>query len=122
MIQVKTGEHSELAFSVSTITIVLTIHPSALLTVNFAAFLANTGGIVSGNVFLDKYEPAYRVPLGITLAIEVTGLTLILFLRFWMTWDNRKRNRSQGVNWQSKDVPTEALTEGPKNPLFRHFC
>ncbi|WVQ84746.1 hypothetical protein IAT38_006903 [Cryptococcus sp. DSM 104549] len=84
-------------------------------------FLANMGGIVSANVFLDKWSPAYKIPLGITAGIEALGLTLIISLRLWMTLDNRRRNRAQGVNFQSKDVPTEALSEGPSNPLFRHF-
>ncbi|ORY24762.1 major facilitator superfamily domain-containing protein [Naematelia encephala] len=84
-------------------------------------FLANTGGIVSANIFLDKWEPAYRAPLAITAGIEGLGLVLIVTLRLWMTWDNRRRNKEQGVNWQSKDVPTEALSDGPANPLFRHF-
>lgn len=38
-----------------------------------------------------------------------------------MYLDNKKRNKAQGVNWQSKDVPTEALADGLKNPVFRHF-
>ncbi|KAK4687543.1 hypothetical protein P7C73_g2583, partial [Tremellales sp. Uapishka_1] len=84
-------------------------------------FLANTGGIVSTNIFLDKFKPKYTVPLAITAGIEALGLVLILGLRMWMWNDNRKRNKAQGVNWQSKDVPTEALAEGPANPSFRHF-
>lgn len=39
----------------------------------------------------------------------------------YMTMDNRRRNKAQNVDWQSKDVPTEALVDGPRNPLFRHF-
>lgn len=79
------------------------------------------GGIVSANIFLDKISPAYKVPLAISAAFETTGLIVVIFLRFWMSWDNARRNNRQGVNWQSKDVPTEALAEGARNPLFRHF-
>lgn len=39
----------------------------------------------------------------------------------WMYFDNKKRNKAQGVNRQPKDVPTEALADGPKNPLVRDF-
>ncbi|EAL19013.1 hypothetical protein CNBI0260 [Cryptococcus deneoformans B-3501A] len=84
-------------------------------------FLANTGGIVSANIFLDKWAPAYREPLAITVGIEALALGLVIALRMWMYLDNKKRNKAQGVNWQSKDVPTEALADGLKNPLFRHF-
>ncbi|KAK8870117.1 hypothetical protein IAR55_000687 [Kwoniella newhampshirensis] len=84
-------------------------------------FLANAGGIVSANIFLDKWAPGYRIPLAITAGVEALGLILILGLRAYMTLDNRRRNREQGVNYSSKDVPTQALSEGPANPLFRHF-
>ena len=85
------------------------------------AFLANLGGIVSANIFLDKWASAYRIPLAVTAGVEALALCLVLFLRFWMAWDNSRRNKAQGVKWQSKDVPTEALAEGSSNPLFRHF-
>lgn len=84
-------------------------------------FLANTGGIVSANIFLDEWAPQYRIPLIIICVIEAVALVLIVALRMYMWADNKRRNKVQGVNWQSKDVPTEALTEGPTNPLFRHF-
>jgi len=57
----------------------------------------------------------------ITACIEAIALVLIVGLRMWMMWDNRKRNKAQNVDWQSIDVPTEVLSEGPKNPMFRHF-
>ena len=76
---------------------------------------------MSANIFRDEWAPHYVIPLIITACLEVLGLSLVLALRTWMALDNRRRNREQGVNWGSKDVPTEALGEGPSNPLFRHF-
>lgn len=84
-------------------------------------FVGNAAGIVSANIFLAKWEPQYRIPLAIVAGMEGMALILTVSMRLWMTWDNKRRNREQGVNWQSKDVPTEALSEGSKNPLFRHF-
>ncbi|WVQ75755.1 hypothetical protein IAR50_005386 [Cryptococcus sp. DSM 104548] len=84
-------------------------------------FLANAGGIVSANIFLDKWSPAYIIPLAITCALEALGVMLIVSLGMWMRWDNRRRNRAQGVEWGSGDVPTEVLKDGPKNPSYRHF-
>ncbi|KAJ4424269.1 hypothetical protein N0V82_001135 [Gnomoniopsis sp. IMI 355080] len=84
-------------------------------------FLANTGGFVSANIFLDKWAPQYVIPLGITCGIEVLALVLVVGLRLYMSIDNRRRNKQHNVEWQSKDVPTEALGDGPRNPLFRHF-
>lgn len=78
---------------------------------------------LTGNqqIFLDKWAPRYVIPLAITCAIEGLALVLVLGFRFYMAADNRRRNKEQNVNWQSKDVPTEALADGPRNPLFRHF-
>ncbi|KAK0457192.1 major facilitator superfamily domain-containing protein [Desarmillaria tabescens] len=42
------------------------------------------------------------------------GISLVLSLR-------TRRNRAQGVNWSSKDVPTAALAVGVASPEFRHF-
>lgn len=72
-------------------------------------------------IFLDKWSPQYVIPLAITCAIEGLALLLVILLRGYMTIENRRRNKAQNVNWQSKDVPTEALIEGPKNPTFRYF-
>lgn len=54
-------------------------------------------------------------------ALEGVGLACILGLRTWMYMDNKRRNKEQGVEWQSKDVPTEVLAAGPSDPRFRHF-
>ena len=85
-------------------------------------FLGNSAGIVSANIFLSKWEPEYTIPLAITAGITGIALILTLWLRLWMGWDNRRRNKVQGVDWGTKDVPTQALVEGPSNPSYRHFC
>lgn len=60
-------------------------------------------------------------PLAITVGIEALALGLTIVLKMWMYFDNKKRNKAQGMNRQSKGVPTEALADGLKNSLFRHF-
>ncbi|OWZ26829.1 high-affinity nicotinic acid transporter [Cryptococcus neoformans AD2-60a] len=84
-------------------------------------FLANTGGLVSSNIFRDQWAPHYVIPLIITACLEVLGITLIVSMRLWMGRQNRLRNKAQNVKWTSKDVPTEVLSAGPSNPLFRYF-
>ena len=41
----------------------------------------------------------------------------------YMRYENRKRNKAQGFpqSYGSKDVPTELLGKGPKEPFFRYF-
>ncbi|OCF76269.1 hypothetical protein I204_03569 [Kwoniella mangroviensis CBS 8886] len=89
--------------------------------VAFLSTFANSGGFVSANIFLDKWSPGYRIPLIIVACINVTGCLVATSFRLYMAYENRRRNKAQGVNWTSKDVPTEALKAGPKNPLFRYF-
>lgn len=84
-------------------------------------FAANAGGIVSANIFLQTEAPKYTRALIVSAAMEATGIFILICLRTYMWLDNRKRNKAQGVNWTTKDVPTAALHEGPKNPSFRHF-
>ncbi|WWC93891.1 hypothetical protein V866_000728 [Kwoniella sp. B9012] len=89
--------------------------------VAFLSTFANSGGFVSANIFLDKWSPGYRIPLIIVACINATGILVATSFRLYMAYENRRRNKAQGVNWTSKDVPTEALKAGPKNPLFRFF-
>ncbi|WVQ81829.1 hypothetical protein IAT38_003956 [Cryptococcus sp. DSM 104549] len=84
-------------------------------------FGANAGGIVSANIFLSQFAPAYVTPLIVSAAIAASGIFVLTCLRVYMVLDNRRRNREQGVNWTTKDVPTAALQDGPANPSWRHF-
>ncbi|WWC73878.1 uncharacterized protein I206_107850 [Kwoniella pini CBS 10737] len=84
-------------------------------------FGANAGGIVSANIFLSQFAPEYVTPLIVSAAIAALGMVVLACLRIYMVLDNRRRNREQGVNWTSKDVPTAALRNGPDSPSWRHF-
>lgn len=87
----------------------------------FLTFAANSGGLVSANIFLNSDAPKYTHALIISACLQVTGISIALGMRTYMALDNRRRNREQGVNWTTKDVPTADLSDGPKNPSFRHF-
>ncbi|WWD20776.1 hypothetical protein CI109_105253 [Kwoniella shandongensis] len=84
-------------------------------------FGSNAGGIVSANIFLSQFAPKYVTPLIVSAAIAALGICVLIGLRVHMVLDNRRRNREQGVQWSSKDVPTAALQDGPANPMYRHF-
>lgn len=83
--------------------------------------LANLMGLVSSNIFQDKDKPKYVPALATTAAFGATGCCIALALGFYMVWDNRRRNRAQGVNLSARDVSTEKLREGPNSPDFRWF-
>ncbi|KAF8922379.1 major facilitator superfamily domain-containing protein [Mucidula mucida] len=82
---------------------------------------ANAGSLISANIFLDSWAPKYTKALIISACLQVLGISIVLSLRTYMALENKKRNKQQGVNWKTEDVPTVALVEGPKNKHFRYF-
>ncbi|ORY12509.1 major facilitator superfamily domain-containing protein [Clohesyomyces aquaticus] len=83
--------------------------------------LANLMGIVSSNIFRNKDAPKYIPALATTAAFGATGCCFALLLGSYMMFDNARRNRKQGVKMTARDVSTEKLRDGPKNPDFRWF-
>jgi hypothetical protein len=83
--------------------------------------LANLMGVVSSNIFLPNEAPKYFTALKTTASFGGTGIVLTLLLGFWMIYDNRRRDKAQGVNLRAGDVPTEKLGDGPAVDEFRWF-
>ncbi|ODV84767.1 hypothetical protein CANARDRAFT_8342 [[Candida] arabinofermentans NRRL YB-2248] len=81
--------------------------------------LANAAGLISTNIFRAKDAPKYVPALGITAGFGGAAILLVGCLASYMAFDNRRRNKAQGVNWTFKDVPTYLLAEGPSNPNYR---
>lgn len=78
--------------------------------------LANAAGLISTNIFRAKDAPKYVPALGITAGFGGAAILVIIGIVSFMIFDNRRRNRAQGVNLTYKDVPT---AEGPDNPNYR---
>ncbi|RYP78911.1 hypothetical protein DL771_000296 [Monosporascus sp. 5C6A] len=83
--------------------------------------LANLMGLVASNVFRLQDAPKFAPALIVTAVFGATGCTIAGCLGLYMMWDNKRRNRVQGVNLTAKDVPTMKLRDGPKVPEFRWF-
>ncbi|KAK2027032.1 major facilitator superfamily transporter [Colletotrichum zoysiae] len=83
--------------------------------------LANLMGLVSSNIFRKHDAPKYAPALITTASFGVAGTLCALALGFYMVWDNRRRNRAQGVDLNASQVPTSKLGDGPKSPNFRWF-
>ncbi|SCV02310.1 LAMI_0G17766g1_1 [Lachancea mirantina] len=81
--------------------------------------LANAAGLISTNIFRAKDAPKYLPALGITAGFGGAAILLIAGILAFMIFDNRRRNRRQGVSLTYKDVPTSELAEGPDNPNYR---
>ncbi|KAI1375484.1 putative MFS transporter [Hypoxylon crocopeplum] len=83
--------------------------------------LANLMGLVASYVFQEKDAPKYAPALITTACFGATGCLVAGCLGFYMLWDNKRRNRQQGVNLTAKDVPTLKLRDGPRVEEFRWF-
>ncbi|CEP60803.1 uncharacterized protein LALA0_S01e19328g [Lachancea lanzarotensis] len=81
--------------------------------------LANAAGLISTNIFRAKDAPKYLPALGITAGFGGAAILLIIGIVSFMVFDNRRRNRLQGVNLTYKDIPTSELADGPDNPNYR---
>ncbi|KAK6197422.1 major facilitator superfamily domain-containing protein [Scheffersomyces amazonensis] len=81
--------------------------------------LANAAGLISTNIFLPKDAPKYVPALGITAGFGGLAIVIITCMTAFMLFDNRRRNKIQGVVKTFQDVPTSELSEGPDNINFR---
>ncbi|KAK8110214.1 uncharacterized protein PG998_006671 [Apiospora kogelbergensis] len=83
--------------------------------------LANLMGLVASNVFQTKDAPKYEPALITTAVFGAVGCLASVCLGAFMMFDNKRRNRRQGVNLTARDVPTLKLRDGPRVPEFRWF-
>ncbi|KAI0466194.1 major facilitator superfamily domain-containing protein [Xylaria cf. heliscus] len=83
--------------------------------------LANLMGLVASNVFRDEDKPKYEPALITTASYGGFGFIVTACLGLYMIFDNRRRNRRQGVKLSARDIPTSRLRDGPKAEDFRWF-
>ncbi|KAI1746773.1 major facilitator superfamily transporter [Xylaria castorea] len=83
--------------------------------------LANLMGLVASNVFRDEDKPKYAPALITTASFGGFGFLVAACLGLYMAFDNRRRNRRQGVKLSARDIPTSRLRDGPKVEDFRWF-
>ncbi|EGV66790.1 MFS general substrate transporter [Yamadazyma tenuis ATCC 10573] len=81
--------------------------------------LANAAGLISTNIFRPKDAPKYLPALGITAGFGGLAIVVVVGITTFMVFDNRRRDKKQGVTLKYNDVPTADLREGPSNPNFR---
>ncbi|KAI1848589.1 hypothetical protein JX266_005448 [Neoarthrinium moseri] len=83
--------------------------------------LANLMGLVASNLFQTRDAPKYLPALIATASFGACGFVVAGLLGAYMTFDNKRRNRQQGVNLTAQDVPTSKLKDGPQVQDFRWF-
>ncbi|KAJ4422117.1 hypothetical protein N0V82_003200 [Gnomoniopsis sp. IMI 355080] len=83
--------------------------------------LANVMGLVSSNIFVSNEAPKYETALITTAVFGATGALITILTGLYMIWDNKRRNKRDGVTISAQDVPTMRLRDGPSVPEFRWF-
>jgi hypothetical protein len=97
-------------------------HPSETGRAAITGFLvgvANSAGIVSSVSFAAKTAPKYFPAMYLAIALQSTGLLMVLGLGFWLRLDNKRRDQEQGIKLSPKDVPTNVLLNGHADPSWR---
>lgn len=90
----------------------------------FITFFGNAAGLVSSNAFTPDSAPKYIPALVTNYSFLAAAIIVTILMRLWMQRQNALRNKAQGVNWTSADVPTHLLLAGAsenphENPNFR---
>ena len=80
---------------------------------------ANAMGLVAANIFTPQSAPRYYLASVICACFGFVGVAITLALGLWMRWDNKRRNKAQGVHLKAGDVPTSEMPEGQNNPKWR---
>ena len=83
--------------------------------------LANLMGLVASHLFRMEDAPKFEPALIGTACFGGCGALITGLTGLYMIWDNRRRNKAQGVNKQARDVPTSLLRDGPRSPDFRWY-
>ncbi|KAL1853339.1 hypothetical protein Plec18167_005571 [Paecilomyces lecythidis] len=87
--------------------------------VGFLVGSANCAGIPSSLAFDSRTAPKYMPALIVNCVFQMVGIFMILCLGMWFRYDNRRRNKLQGVNLTAADVATQSLVDGWKDPNWR---
>ncbi|PYH98422.1 allantoate permease [Aspergillus ellipticus CBS 707.79] len=88
-------------------------------TVGFLVGAANCAGIPSSLAFKADTAPRYKPALVVNCAFLLFGVLVVLAMGAYFRWDNRRRDREQGVKLTAADVSTKSLVGGWKDPNWR---
>ncbi|KAI6356032.1 hypothetical protein MCOR25_007986 [Pyricularia grisea] len=83
--------------------------------------LANLMGLVPSNIFRLEDAPKYEKGLITVACFGAAGALAAASMFTYMFFDNKARNRRQGVRLSARDVPTHKLRDGPRAEEFRWF-
>ena len=88
---------------------------------SIAVPVANLMGVVASNIFRNQDAPKYIPALSVAAAFGATGAVITLFLGLYMVYDNRRRDRREGVKLVAREIPTHLLREPGQESGWRWF-
>ncbi|PWN92608.1 MFS general substrate transporter [Acaromyces ingoldii] len=80
---------------------------------------ANGAGIITAQTFRAVEKPLYRTNLIATFSFASICIAVTVGVRAWMTIDNRRRDRQEGVPRKSWSVDSNELVDGEKDVRWR---
>lgn len=86
----------------------------------FVTTLANFGGAIGANIYLEKQAPKYPLGFGFSLAVLLTGIISALALKWSLERENAKRDRTPPDQVKQLYTEQELLEMGDRSPLYRY--
>jgi hypothetical protein len=78
-------------------------------------------GLVASNLFDMRDAPKFEPALIGTACFGGCGALVTALLGCYMIWDNKRRDKQQGVKMHARDIPTSRMRDGPKSEDFRWY-
>ncbi|KAL4802005.1 major facilitator superfamily domain-containing protein [Aspergillus unguis] len=92
----------------------------------FFVGLGNIAGVLSAATFRTEYAPKYIPTLVATCACNGVCIVATGVMGGWMRWENRRRDREQGVKIKAGQVETSMLGDAEKSAnwskMKKHAC
>ncbi|RTE68843.1 hypothetical protein BHE90_016779 [Fusarium euwallaceae] len=96
--------------------------PSSRRAIGMATLIAggNLGGIVGGNIFLEREAPKYWTGYGICLGFTVSSIVSTFVLRMTYQKENATRERMTEDDIRRKYTDSQLIQLGDRSPYFRY--
>ncbi|KAH8893169.1 MFS general substrate transporter [Thozetella sp. PMI_491] len=89
-----------------------------VLTTGLYISFGNCAGLLSSNIYIASEAPRYITDLRVNLTMCVLAIAICSVYSTWMRWENRKRDRAQGITAGHDINATEGVTSA-RDPNFR---
>lgn len=86
----------------------------------FVTTMANLGGSIGANIYLQEQAPRYPLGFGFSLGVLVAGISSALIMRALLQKENSKREQMDPQNVKEIYSEQQLLDMGDNSPLYRY--